>query len=177
MNASIWRRRRAMRRTQLRPIRRLVPLVALAGALFALMLTVSGSASPVGGRQRIVIDEALQGSRQTFVLTTVTAGPLTDDSGTASFVGGLRASGSRDGQDFKRYGGVETFQGKHGTLRVPNTVVSTEAPRGYGVGVGTWTISGGAGSYAGLRGGGRQSVVGTRSGATFTRYEGYVRSG
>jgi hypothetical protein len=140
------------------------------------MLSTSGSASSTSGRERIMIDESFQAGRQVFVLTPMSPGPLKADSGTASFVGGLRGSGSRDGQEFKRYAGVESFHGKYGTLRVPNAVVSTDAPRGYGVGVGTWTVSGGSGSYAGLRGGGRQSVVGTRSGATFTRYEGYLQS-
>ena len=154
---------------------RIALLLAVAGAIVVPVLAATGSAAP--GRQRIMIDETLRGSNGVFVLRPLTAGPLEADSGTVVFVGGLTGSGSRNGQEFKRYAGVETFHGKLGVLRVPNSVVSTDAPHGYTIGVGTWRIRGGAGAYSGVRGGGRQSFVGTADGATYTRYEGYVIGG
>jgi hypothetical protein len=153
------------------------PVLAVVGLVAALPLALvsAGAAGPTAKMQRISIEE--HSGSQTFVLTPLTPGPIEADSGAVTFAGGFRSKGLRDGQFFRKYGGLETFQGKRGILRVPNAITTTDAGGGYQTGTGTWSISGGTGPYAGLRGGGRQSAVGTPKGTGFTRYEGYVSTG
>lgn len=147
----------------------------LAVVVLGFTLASTGAAAKGMSKQRIAIEERASGNgTQTFALVPLTPGPLVADSGQVTFSGGFLSKGFQQGQFFRRYGGVETFNGKRGVLRVPNSITTTDAGHGFQAGVGTWSITDGTGVYAGLRGGGRQSAVGTPSGTGVTRYEGYV---
>ncbi len=150
----------------------------LASVLVASVLVSAGAAGSTTKKQRIAIEEkvtntALAGSG-TFTLTPLTSGPITADSGTFTYTGGSQGQVLRNGQTVTRYSGVDVLKGKHGTLRIPNSTAAVDAGGSYRVGTGTWSISGGTGAYASLRGGGRGAVGGPPQGTVFTRYEGYV---
>ena len=152
--------------------------LAVVAAVTLSVLISAGVAAPTAKKQRIAIEEkvtttALAGSG-TFTLTPLTAGPIKADSGTFTYTGGSQGQVLRNGQTVTRYSGVDVLKGKHGTLRIPNTTATVDAGGSYRVGTGAWSISGGTGAYASLRGGGRGAVGGPPQGTVFTRYEGYV---
>ena len=109
-----------------------------------------------------------------FKLIPLTSGPIKADAGTVTFTGSLRGSTIKGGQDVKTYAGVDELVGKRGTLRIKAQNTSTESGFGYQGGVSTWSIAGGGGAYAGLKGGGHGTVVATPSRTAIGRYEGYV---
>ena len=150
----------------------------LALGLVVSTLISAGAAGSTPKKQRIAIEEkvtatSLAGSG-TFTLTPLTSGPITADSGTFMYTGGSQGQVLRSGQTVARYSGVDVLKGKHGTLRIPNTTATVDVGGSYRVGTGAWSISGGTGAYASLRGGGRSAVGGPPQGTVFTRYEGYV---
>ena len=152
--------------------------LTVVAALTLSMLVSAGAAGSTSKKQRIAIEEkvtttALAGSG-TFTLTPLTPGPLKADSGTFTYTGGSQGQVLRNGQSVTRYSGVDVLKGKHGTLRIPNSTATVDAGGNYRVGTGTWSLSGGSGAYASLRGGGRGAVGGPPQGTVFTRYEGYV---
>ena len=141
-----------------------------------MVVAIGASASPVA-KQRIAIEEKTTVSfagTGTFRLIPLTPGPLRADSGSFTFFGGFRGITIRGGQEVKTYAGLDTLDGKRGTLRVKATSTSTDSGFGYDGGGSTWSFVEGTGSYASLKGGGRGTIVSTPSGTVLSRYEGYV---
>jgi hypothetical protein len=150
------------------PSNRIKYLIAIAGvvavlvALAAVTLTSGAAPDPdtakkPAAKQRVAIvtkgvDNA-SGSGD-FVLTPLDGGAVTRDSGTDSAVWSDRDV-MRDGQSVSITDGVETLEGKRGSLKVRFRIEWVEAGNGYHVGTGTWKVVRGTGQYAQLAGGGR----------------------
>jgi hypothetical protein len=157
----------------------LAGIVCIVGVLVSSVLVSAGAAEQAVKKQRIAIEErGADGSTSgTFTLIPLTSGPVKADSGTFTFSATHQATAIRGGQSVTTYQGADRLKGKHGTLRVPNVTKATDAGGGYNAGTATWSLETGTGSYAGLHGGGRGTVVGTPQGSILTRYEGYVSTG
>ena len=139
-------------------------LVALAAAF---MLTSVAAAGSDAAKQRVAI--SMKGlANGTFVLTPLQAGTLKRDSGTVSLVYNDPATVMREGQRIDVYRNTYTLKGKRGNLSIRERTefvsVSNEKVPGLdftpGVGIGTWKVVGGTGSYAKVTGGGRSGMQG-----------------
>jgi len=155
-------------------LRLTVPLIAVAAV--AAPLAVAGSVGTDSGKQRIAIEEksTLGAPSGTFRLIPLTGGPLKADSGTFTFSATQTPTVVRDGQTVTTYRAVDTLKGKLGTLKIPSVSNVSAAGGGFFALGGPWSVGSGSGAYAGLRGGGRGSGVGTPKGVALTRYEGYL---
>ena len=141
--------------------------LCLAALAAAVTLTATAAAGPEAAKQRVAI--SMKGLENgTFVLTPLQAGKLKRDSGTASLVYNDPATVMREGQRIDVYRNTYTLKGKRGSLSIRERTefvsVSNEKVPGFdftpGVGIGTWKVVGGTGSYAKVTGGGRSGMQG-----------------
>ena len=141
----------------------------LVGLVTAVTLTSVAAAGPDAAKQRVAI--SMKGlANGTFVLTPLQAGKLKRDSGTVSLVYNDPATVTvmREGQRIDVYRNTYTMKGKRGSLSIRERTefvsVSNEKVPGFdftpGVGIGTWKVVGGTGSYAKVTGGGRSGMQG-----------------
>jgi hypothetical protein len=138
--------------------------VALAAAV---MLTSVAAAGSEAAKQRVAISMKSP-DNGTFVLTPLQAGKLKRDSGTVTLVSNDPTIVMREGQRIDVYRNTYTLKGKRGSLSIRERAefvsVSNEKVPGFdftpGVGIGTWKVVGGAGSYAKVTGGGRSGIQG-----------------
>jgi len=158
-----------------------VVLVALAAAV---TLTAVAAAGPNAAKQRVAIEMKIL-PNETFVLTTLRAGALKDDSGAITTVERVLAMNPREvmreGQQVAiYYPTVWTLKGKLGTLTIRERSEWVEVGNdGNGDGVddgvafGTWKVLRGTGEYARIAGGGRSGHAGLGR-KWNARYEGFV---
>jgi len=140
-------------------------LAALVG-LAAVALTSGAEPEPDAAKQRVanqrvaIVSKGVENPSGSgdFVLTPLEAGALKRDSGTTSSVWSERVV-MRDGQRVAIDHGVETFEGKRGTLRTRFRIEWVEAGNGYHVATSTWKVVGGTGRYAQIAGGGRGGTM------------------
>jgi hypothetical protein len=154
--------------------------LCLAALAAALALTAMAAAGPDAAKQRVAI--SMKGlANGTFVLTPLQTGTLKRDSGTVSVVYSDEPPVMRNGQEVMIYRSAYTLKGKRGNLSIRERSewvdVSNENAPGFdfrpGVGIGTWKVVGGTGSYARIAGGGRSGHAGM--GATWlARQEGFL---
>jgi hypothetical protein len=154
--------------------------LCLAALAAAVTLTAIAAAGPDAAKQRVAI--SMKGlANGTFVLTPLQAGTLKRDSGTVSVVYGDPPSVMRQGQEVWIYRNTYTFKGKRGTFSIRErnewVDVSNENAPGHdfrpGVGIGTWKVVGGTGSYARIAGGGRSGHAGMGA-KWLARQEGFL---
>ena len=128
--------------------------LCLAALAAAVTLTATAAAGPEAAKQRVAI--SMKGLENgTFVLTPLQAGTLKRDSGTVSLVYIDPAIVMREGQRIDVYRNTYTLKGKRGSLSIRERTefvsVSNEKVPGFdftpGVGIGTWKVVGGTGSY------------------------------
>ena len=141
--------------------------LCLAALAAAVTLTATAAAGPDTAKQRVAI--SMKGLENgTFVLTPLQAGTLKRDSGTVSLVYNDPATVMREGQRIDVYRNTYTLKGKRGNLSIrERTEVCLGLEREVpgldftpGVGIGTWKVVGGTGSYAKVTGGGRSGMQG-----------------
>lgn len=131
-----------------------------AAALIVAAAAVTGvaTAGHAAAQQRIAIVSP-RGNTGVFVLTPLTSGPITRDSGTATACCWTRRFIQRDGQAIEIDNPLRTFAGKRGTFVWRASIAWVDAGSGYYVGTGTWKIVRGTGAYAHLEGHGRVAVI------------------
>lgn len=141
--------------------------LCLAALAATVTLTATAAAGPDTAKQRVAI--SMKGlANGTFVLTPLQAGTIKRDSGTMSLVYNDPATVMRQGQRIDVYRNTYTLKGKRGNLSIRERTefvsVSNEKVPGFdftpGVGIGTWKVVGGTGSYAKVTGGGRSGMQG-----------------
>jgi hypothetical protein len=143
-----------------------IALLAALVALAAVALTSGAEPEQDAAKQRVAKQrvaivsggvESTSGAGE-FVLTPLEAGALKRDSGTTTSVWSERIV-MRDGQRIAIDQGVETFEGRRGTLRTRFRIEWVEAGNGYHVATSTWKLVRGTGQYAQIAGGGRGGVM------------------
>ena len=152
----------------------------LVGLVTAVTLTSVAAAGPHAAKQRVAI--SMKGlANGTFVLTPLQAGKLKRDSGTVSVAWSDEPAVMRNGQKVMIYRNAYTFKGKRGSFSIRErnewVDVSNEKAPGFdfrpGVGIGTWKVVGGTGSYARIAGGGRSAHAGMGA-QWLARQEGFL---
>jgi hypothetical protein len=135
--------------------RKVIAVAVLATA--AIAVAAGASANPDATKQRVAIEGR---GASGFVLTPLTGRALERDAGTATFCCWSSRTVVRDGEQAELITGhVMTLVGKNGTLVASSRMEAVDATDGFGVVTGTWKLLRGTGDYAGLRGGGRVTVV------------------
>jgi hypothetical protein len=124
----------------------------------AAVVTGVATADHAAVQQRIAITSP-SGNTGVFVLTPLTSGPITRDSGTATACCWTRRFIQRDGQAIEIDNPRRTFVGKRGTFVWRASIAWVNPGNGYSVGTGTWKIVRGTGAYAQLEGHGRVAVI------------------
>jgi hypothetical protein len=132
--------------------------VATALAVSATVVTGVATAGNTAAPQRIAITSA-RGNTANFVLTPLTSGPITRDSGTATACCFTRRFIRRNGQAIEIDNPLRTFVGKHGTFVWRARIAWVNPGSGYYVGTGTWKIVRGTGAYAHLEGHGGVALI------------------
>jgi hypothetical protein len=167
---------------------RICTLLMSAAALGALAMTTSAATGATGApvkKQRIVIEGTFNigTSKGTFKLIPLTPGPLKQDSGTFTGTGAFEPAVIRNGQRVTPVIGSDRLTGKNGSFTVGQRleIVAAGGPVAaggrYSVVTGTWSLSGGTGSYAGLAAsGGYAAVAFPRVGNVRFSEEGIVRA-
>jgi len=153
-------------------MRRTLIMASMAGAALALLVAVA-SAGPAAAKQRIQIQLI---GKSSFVLTPLSPGAIKADTGTVAFCCWTTRSVVRDGQNVDLNNPQMTLTGKHGTIVTRNLIGWTDVPGGVSLFTGTWRVTSGTGSYAGLTGGGRGAGVELTNGAPRSRFQGYLHS-
>jgi hypothetical protein len=138
----------------------------------AVMLAAFAAAGPVVAKQRVAIE--LTGGADSFVLTTLTPGPVKGDTGTAAFCCWTSREIVRGGQSIDLNNPQMTLTGKRGTIVARNNIGWVDIPGSWSVFTGTWTVLRGTGAYAGLSGGGRGAGVQLANGNGKSRFEGFL---
>ena len=143
----------------------------------AVVLAAAGHGSSLAKRQGVVIQITAKDTDPGLGTGTfkLIAGPgtLDADRGTVSYAEGIYRQGIEAGQSFELGRGTDMLTGKAGTLVIRrNDRLVSAGP--YQVVTGPWTVVGGTGVYAGVRGGGRHAAVGRPSGSTYVQYEGVL---
>ena len=123
----------------------------------ATVLTIVSAASPAGSKQRISITTA-KGNGHSFVLTPLTAGPVSGDSGAASACCWTERFVIRDGQSSEINDPLKTYVGARGTFAMRLLINWVNAGHGLTIGTGSWKIVSGTGAYKHLRGTGRIAI-------------------
>ena len=137
------------------------PQLVLVVVVAAVTLTSVAAAGPEAAKQRVaIVSNGLSGAigPYRFALSPLQAGALGRDTGTATSSFGERKV-LRDGQSVTVTLGLETYEGKRGSLTVRFGIAWVDAGNGYHPGTGTWEVVRGTGDYAGLSGGGRSGNV------------------
>jgi hypothetical protein len=132
---------------------------AAAFVVTAAVVTGVATAGHAIVQQRIAIVSP-RGNTGVFVLTPLTSGPITRDSGTATACCWTRRFIKRDGQAIEINNPLRTFESKRGTFVWRASIAWVDAGSGYYVGTGTWKIVHGTGAYAHLEGHGRVANIG-----------------
>ena len=149
-------------------------IAAIAVVLVAsVTLAVAAGANPSAKTQRVEIK--MRGSAHAWVLTPLTPGAITPDSGIASLCCYTERKVVRDGQAVEINDPTMTLVGKHGILVIRNRIEWTNLPDGWAVASMTWKIIRGTGAYAGVTGGGRGSGVTTLTAKLKAQLEGLLR--
>lgn len=146
----------------------------------AVTLTAIAAAGPDVAKQRVAISMK-DLANGTFVLTPLQSGTLKRDSGTVRLVYTDEPAVMRNGQEVIIYRSTYTFKGKRGNLSIRErsewVAVSNENAPGFdfrpSVGIGTWKVVGGTGSYARIAGGGRSAHAGMGA-KWLARQEGFL---
>ena len=150
---------------------KLIAVAALVAA--AATLSTVASAGHVALKQRVSI-EVTGGTDGRFVLSSLTAGAIKTDAGTATFCCWTQRPITRDGQSIDINNPRMTLVGKLGTIVARNQVGWIDIPGGWGVFTGTWKVIRGTGAYAGLVGGGRGAGVALANSNTKATFQGYL---
>jgi hypothetical protein len=154
--------------------------LSVAAALLAAAAIVTGVASAdhaANHRQRILISYP-DGNSGSFVLTPLTSGPITRDSGTATACCWTSRFVRRDGQASEIDKPLRTFVSKRGTFVWRARIAWVNSGSGYSIGTGTWKIVRGTGAYAQLEGKGRVALItGANDQDVAGRAEGLLRLG
>jgi hypothetical protein len=148
-------------------------LLAAALSVGVAALTAVAAAEPVAAKQRIAITG--KGNTHTFVLTPLTRGDLSRDSGPFSDCCWSERVIVRDGQRVEINDPLATYIGKRGTLVVRYRVEWVDAGNGYTVGSGTWNIVRGTGAYKRITASGRSASAWFRDAFLGLRAESWVR--
>ena len=154
-----------------------------AALLAAIVLASVAAGSPQASKQRVAITATILPSGKA-VLTSMKVGTGAFPRDTGTFVGDWQSrpvrTVVRDGAKLDLYSGTWTFTGKAGTLvlRESNEWADLGQDLNHdnfpdGVGLGTWKVVRGTGSYAGISGVGRSSHLGQGQ-RWIARYEGLV---
>jgi hypothetical protein len=131
---------------------------ATALVVAAAVVTGVATAGHAAVQQRIAVVSP-RGNAGVFVLTPLTSGPITRDSGTATACCWTRRFIHRDGQAIEIDNPLRTFEGKRGTFVWRARIAWVNPGNGYYVGTGTWKIVHGTGAYAHLEGHGRVALI------------------
>ena len=144
-------------------------------AVAAIVLSGVATAGPAASKQRIAITTA-KGNGFSFVLTPLTSGRVTRDSGSASACCWTQRFVTRDGQESEINNPLKSYAGKQGTFTMRLVINWINAGNGLTIGTGTWRIVGGTGAYKHLEGKGRIAVSwpDARSSWQSSRAEGLV---
>jgi hypothetical protein len=152
-------------------------LLAIAiGAAHAGATAYAGSGDATAQRQRVAINIVVDDSADTgtFTVTPLTSGPKKSDKGTV-IMGGLAFGDTvRNGMTVREMNRRPRLDGRRGTLVLEQRFDTNEMQNGMRVGVGTWTIKSGTGTYSRITGGGRYVSVSLTNGRTLVRQEGWV---
>lgn len=140
-------------------------------AVAAATLAAVAAGGPMAAKQRVAIQQAGQSP---FVLTPLSAGTITRDTGTASFCCWTEHRIMRDGQAIDINDPEMTLTLKRGTLVIRNRIGFVDIPDGWAVFTGTWKVVRGTGDYAGLSGGGRRAGVMLPNGNVKSQFEGFL---
>ena len=154
---------------------RMIRKLTLATLIAVLAMTSAASAGPLAASQRVAVES--RGDVFAFALTPLGPGLLKRDSGTTTWREPVQRIVVRDGQRIDVNDTVGRFQGSRGSLSARFHIEWTNAGNDFIAGSGHWTLVGGTGEYAGLRGGGRSSHVWRPGGKITLRAEGVLRRG
>jgi hypothetical protein len=144
--------------TRTRLVIAIAGLLTALGAIVAVMLISPAEPSSEPARQRVaIVTQGVQSDpgSGTFELIPVRAGALKRDSGTERATFDKRIV-MREGQTVTITDGVETLEGKRGSLKAHFRIEWVDAGNGYQVATGTWEAMRGTGQYARIAGGGRR---------------------
>ena len=139
-----------------------IGLLAALVALAAVTLTSGAEPDPDVAKQRVakqrvaIVSKGMANAAGAgeFVLAPLEDGALARDSGTTSATWSERVV-MREGQRVAIDDGVETFEGKRGSLSTRFRIEWVEAGNGYHVATSTWRVVRGTGQYAEIGGRGR----------------------
>ena len=150
---------------------RTIPKITLA-VLLAVLTTTSASADPLAASQRV----AVESTRGVFAFALVPLGPgsLKRDSGTTTWEQPSRRAVARHGQRLDIADTARLFDGNRGSF-IARFHIMDSAGHDFTAGSGRWTLVGGTGEYAGLRGGGRSGHVWRPAGNITLRAEGVLK--
>jgi hypothetical protein len=144
--------------TRTRLVIAIAGLLTALGAIVAVMLISPAEPSSEPARQRVaIVTQGVQSDpgSGTFELIPVRAGALKRDSGTERATFDKRIV-MREGQTVTITHGVETLEGKRGSLKAHFRIEWVDAGNGYQVATGTWEAMRGTGQHALIAGGGRR---------------------
>jgi hypothetical protein len=152
-------------------------LLAIAiGAAHAGATAYAGSGEATAQRQRVAINMVVDDSADTgaFTVKPLTPGRVRSDKGTVIMGGFAFGDTVRNGMKVREMERRPSLAGRRGTLVLEQRFDTHEMQNGMQVGVGTWTIKSGTGTYSRIRGGGRYVAVSMTNGRTLVRQEGWV---
>jgi hypothetical protein len=157
-------------------------LLAVATALVAGATAYAGAGDATVQRQRIAINMVVNDKTDTGtftlnrlpVLARMDTPGLPLDKGAVAMGGWAFGTVSRNGMRVMAYVRRPSLDGRHGTLELVQRFDTNRMQNGVGVGVGTWKIEKGTGTYSGIKGGGRYLAVSMSNGRTHVRQEGWV---
>ena len=152
---------------------RTIPKIALAALVAVLATTSAASADPLAASQRVAVES--RGGVFAFALVPLGAGSLKRDSGTTTWDEPARRAVVRNGQRVDIDDTVGRFEGNRGSFIARFHIEWTSAGNDFTAGSGRWTLVGGTGEYAGLRGGGRSGHVWRPGGKITLRAEGVLK--
>ena len=153
----------------------MIPKIVLATLVAVVATASAASAGPVVASQRVAVES--RGSVFAFAFVPLGAGSLKRDSGTTAWGEPARRVVVRHGQRIEVDDTVGRFEGSQGSLVARFHIEWTSAGNDFTAGSGRWTLVGGTGEYAGLRGGGRSGHVWLPGGKITLRAEGVLRRG
>jgi hypothetical protein len=144
---------------------------ALAGAT-----AYAGSGEATVQRQRVAINMVVDDSADTgaFTVKPLTPGRMKSDKGTVIMGGAAFGETVRNGMSVVEVERRPSLDGRRGTLVLVQRFDTHEIQNGVRVGVGTWKIKSGTGTYSRIKGGGRYVAVSMTNGRTLVRQEGWV---
>jgi hypothetical protein len=144
---------------------------ALAGATAS-----AGSGEATAQRQRVAINIVVDDSTDTgaFTVKPLTPGRMKNDQGTVMMGGAAFGETVRNGMKVWEWERRPSLDGRRGTLVLEQRFDTHEMQNGMRVGLGTWKLKSGTGTYSRITGGGRYVAVSMTNGRTLVRQEGWV---